>query len=117
MPTKRRPSPLLDGLLEARARREARDLARGDLHRLARARVAALAGAPLGDVELAESGERDLVTRAQGNLDRLQDRVHGRTGVLLRQAAVVGDPLDEIRLRHSSSFVPRRGRGGAKLTT
>src|SRR5688500_11472962 len=55
------PSPLLDGLLEARAGGEARHLARRDLHRLAGARVAALARAALGDVELAEARERDFI--------------------------------------------------------
>ena len=54
---------LLDGLLEARAGGEARDPAGGDRHRLARARVAALAGAALGDVELAEAGEVDFLAR------------------------------------------------------
>jgi hypothetical protein len=44
----------LDGLLEARAGGEARDLGGGDLDRLTRARVHTLARAALGDVELAE---------------------------------------------------------------
>ena len=63
-----RPAPasvLLDGLLEARAGGEARDAAGGDRHRLARTRVATLAGAALGDVELAEAGEVDVLTAPQ----------------------------------------------------
>ena len=56
---------LLDGLLEARAGGEARHLAGRDRHRLARAGVATLAGAALGDVELPEAGEADLLATLQ----------------------------------------------------
>jgi hypothetical protein len=78
---------LLDGLLEARPGSEARDAAGGDRHRLARTRVATLAGPALGDVELAEAGEVDVLTTPQRILDGADDRVDGVVGVLLRQTA------------------------------
>src|SRR3954468_17345894 len=100
---------LLDGLLEARPGGEARDAGRGDRHRLARTRVAALAGAAVGDVELPEARERDLFTALQGVLDGADHGVDRRTGVLLAQAALGRDPINEVRLRHDSSLSLGRG--------
>src|SRR4051812_37411665 len=107
---------LLDGLLQARSGREAGDAARGDLHRLAGPRIPPLARAALGDVELPEARERDLFTVLQRVLDRLDDRVDRRAGVLLGQTARTGDLVDELVLRHRSSFVPWGVVVAAKLT-
>src|SRR5262249_55672726 len=93
-------SRLLDGLLEARAGREARHPAGGDGHRLAGARIAPLASAALGDVELPESGEVDVLAGLQSALDRAEDSVHGGSGVLLAETARTGDTVDELALRH-----------------
>ena len=59
---RRKPAELaaLDCLLETRAGGEPGHLAARDRDALLRLRVDALAGAPLGDVELAEAGEADL---------------------------------------------------------
>ena len=57
----------VDGLLEAGARREARDLRRGDVDGLARPRMHALARAALGHAELAEAGEGDVAARSRAS--------------------------------------------------
>src|SRR4051812_49703509 len=59
----------LDRVLEARAGREARSLGGGDLHRLARGRVGALAGVAMGDGELAEARDGDVLAGGQAFLD------------------------------------------------
>src|SRR5215207_539888 len=105
---------LLDGLLEAGAGGEARDLAGGDGHRLARARVATLAGAAAGDVELAEARERDLFSTLERALDRAEDGVHGASCILLAQAALLSDLINEVRLRHDSSLCPLDGIDSAR---
>src|SRR4051812_30804874 len=86
----------LDGLLEARARGEARDAGRLDVDRLARARVDALARAAIGDVELAEARERDLGPAAQRLLDDLEGGVDGLAGLLLVEIRLVRDLVDEL---------------------
>ena len=78
----------------------------GELHLLARLRVAPLAGRALLGVEGAEADERDAV--AVG--DRLDDDVERgpehRGGRLLRDARLLADRVDELALRH-------RGHGDA----
>ena len=97
---------LLDGLLEARAGGEARDLRRRDLHRLTGTRVATLTGAALRDVELAETGEGDLATTLQRALDRAEHGVDRCPGVLLGKARLRRHCVNELRLAHlfESSF-------------
>ena len=88
-------------------------------HRLARTRVATLASAALGDVELAEAGEVDLLAALERLLDRADHGVDRVAGVLLAQAALVRDLVDEFRLGHGSSLRgPPRGivMTAAKLT-
>ena len=65
-------------------------------------------GAALGDVELAEARERNLLSRRERILDRLDHRVDRRTGVLLAEAARRSDLINEVRLRHDSSLSPGR---------
>src|SRR6185436_12402720 len=91
------------------ARRETRDLARGDRHALAGTRVATLAGAALGDVELAEAREGDLVSTLERVLDGAQDGIHRRARILLAEAARRSDLINEVRLRHDSSLSPFAG--------
>src|SRR5205823_12248666 len=91
---------LLDGLLQARAGGEARNLARRDGHRLAGAGVATLARAALGDVELPETGEAHVLTTLQRVLDGRDDGIDRGAGVLLAQAAGPRDLVDELRLGH-----------------
>src|SRR4051794_22920253 len=90
----------LDGLLEAGPGREARDLGGRDLDRLARARVDALAGAALGDAELAEPGEGDLTAAAEGLLDDGQHGINSLAGGALVEVALLGDVVDELGLGH-----------------
>ena len=86
----------LDGLLQTRARREARHLGCGDVDRLARARVRRPGARRARRRELAEARERDIAAALERLLDRLQDRVHGLPGLLLVQARAVGDLIDEL---------------------
>ena len=60
------------------------------------ARVDALPRPTLGDAELAEARKRDIAAALEGLLDRLQDRVHGITGLLLVEARAAGDLIDEL---------------------
>src|SRR3954470_9563475 len=94
----------LQGLLQAGARTELRHARRGDLDRLAGARMDALARAALGDAELAEAREVHLAASLEGVLDGLQKGVDGLAGVSLRQAGRRRDLIHEFRLRHS--FLP-----------
>jgi hypothetical protein len=58
--------------------------------------VNALARATLGDVELAEPGERHVTAALQGVLDRVEDGVNRISGFLLAQARAAGDLVDEL---------------------
>ena len=86
----------LDGVLSAEPAREPRHLAGRDLDPLAGLRVHALTRAAIGDGELAEAGEADLSAAAEGLLDDRQDRVDGLAGLLLAEAGLVGDLVDEL---------------------
>src|SRR5256714_5282115 len=118
-PASRSPKPVgtgsvVDGLLELRPGAEARDPRGRDVDWLAGTRVLALAGAALGDVELAETGEGNLAPAAERRLDRIQDRFDGLFGVLLGQIGVLRDLVDEFGLRHLRLLRGRRE--GSKLT-
>src|SRR4051812_17048535 len=91
----------VDGRLEARAGGELRGLAGLDLHGLARLRVTTRAGVALGDGELAEAGQPDLVTLLEGLLHRGDEGLDGLAGVGVAQTAVLGDGLDELGLVHA----------------
>src|SRR3954451_13582822 len=65
----------LDGVLQSRARAEARHAAGGDLAPLAGLRVHALASAAVGHRELAEAREADLAPTAERLLDDVQHGV------------------------------------------
>src|ERR1700729_243761 len=99
-PATGRGGPLVDGLLQRRARGELRDARCGDLDLLAGSRVAALACAAVGDAELAKSGEDDIAAALQCALDGLEHRVNGVAGVLLAEAGPVGDLVHEFRFGH-----------------
>src|SRR5437763_8285249 len=86
----------VDGLLEARARGEARHFRGRDLDRLARARVHTLAGAALGDVELPEARESHVAAALQRVLDDVEDGVDRLTGFFLPQVGLRGDLVDEL---------------------
>src|SRR3954452_12269507 len=88
----------LDRLLELRGRGEARDLGRRDLDRLARLRVATLAGGALGDRELAEARQRDLVARAELVGDALERDVDGLLGLAAAEAGLLGYRLRQLVL-------------------
>src|SRR3954468_10677979 len=83
----------LDGLLELRGRREARDLRRRDLDGLAGLRVAALAGRALGDRELAEPRQRHLVAGAKLVGDLLEGHLDGLLGLAGAEAGLLGHRL------------------------
>ena len=91
---------LLDGLLEARPGGEPRHAARGDGHRLARPRVAALAGPAVGDVELAEAREADLVTGLAGS-----SSIESITASTAAPASFLLRPLLAATLSTNSAFV------------
>src|SRR6185436_8935756 len=93
-------------------RREAGHARGGDLDLLAGARVATLACAAVGDVELPEAGEGHFAAALQRVLDRLEDRVDGIAGILLAEPAVRGNLVDELGFRHV--FLLRGVRGMAE---
>ena len=98
------------------ARRELRHAAAGDRDPLARPGVHALARAALGDAELAEAGEADLLAPGKRVGDPVEHRLDGVGRGLLRLEAP-GDPVDELSLGQcdpSSSFSSKRRRN---LTT
>ena len=86
----------VDGLLQARAGGEARHLRRGDLDRLARAGVHALASTAVGDVELAEPGERHVAAALEGLLDDFENGIDGLAGLVLAQVGPARDLVDEL---------------------
>src|SRR3954449_11321275 len=88
----------LDGLLERRGGLEARHLRRGDLDRLAGLRVAALARRALGDGELAEARQADLVAVRQLIRDLLERRLDRFLGLAVAQPGLVGDRACELGL-------------------
>jgi hypothetical protein len=105
MPTGRDPGMLraaggqrlvVDGLLQARAGRETRDLRGLDLDRLTRTWVHALTRTALGDMELAEPGERHIAAALQRFLDGVEDGVHCLAGLGLAQVRATGDLIDEL---------------------
>src|SRR5204862_6205621 len=91
---------VVDGLLELRPGAEAWDPRRRDVNRLAGTGMLALAGAALGNVELAEAGEGNLAPATERLLDRLADGVDGLLGLLLGTIGVLRDLIAEFRLRH-----------------
>src|SRR4051794_25644568 len=93
----------VEGLLERRAGGELRHVRRGDLDRLAGARVHALTGVAMRHVELAEPGEHDVAAALERVLDDLEYSVDGLGGLLLAQVGPVGDLVHELRLRHGGS--------------
>src|SRR5215207_353379 len=93
----------VDGLLELGAGSELRHFRRGDLDRLAGARVDALAGVALRDVELAEPREDDIAAAAERVLEDIENSVNGLGGLLLAQVRLAGDLIHELRLRHGGS--------------
>jgi hypothetical protein len=56
----------------------------------------ALARAALGDVELAEPGERDVAPALERLLDDVQDGVDGLAGLVLAQIGPAGHLVDEF---------------------
>ena len=87
----------LDGVLEPRAGREARGLGGGDLHRLARGRVGALARVAVGDGELPEASDGDVLAGGQAVLDGGDGGAQRLAGLALAQARPLCDLLDEAR--------------------
>ena len=103
----------LDLGLQGRAGGEAGNLAARNRDPLAGARVDALAGPALGDVEFAEAGEADLATAAQRVGDRLEHGVHGVAGSLLATDPLVArqvGPETQPWSRRSSSSGLKIGR-------
>src|SRR5919201_1233841 len=86
----------VDGLLETGAGREARHLRGRDLDRLARPWVDALTSAALGDMELAEPGERHIAAALQRLLDGVEDGVDCLAGLGLAQVRTSCDLIDEL---------------------
>src|ERR1051325_6593535 len=87
-------------LLEDLARLEGEDAAAGDHDLLARLRVATLARALLVDDEVAEAGDLHLLASLETLLQELEDRLHHIGRLLLREADLLVDALDDICLRH-----------------
>jgi hypothetical protein len=105
MRTGRRPAVLrvaglqrlvVDRLLQTRAGREPRHLRRRDLDGLTRPRMHALTCTALGDMELAEPGERHIAATRQRLLDGLEDGINGLAGFRLAQLGATGDLIDEL---------------------
>src|SRR3954471_4034449 len=92
-----------DGVLEARAGREARGLGGGDVHRLAGGRVGPLARVTVGDGELAEAGDGDVLAGGQAVLDGSDGGAQRLVGLALAQARALCDLLDELVLVHDGS--------------
>src|SRR3954470_20440987 len=92
---------LLQRGLELRPGRELRHARGGDLDGLAGARMHALAGAALGDAELAEAREVHLAATLQRVLDRLENGIDGLRRLTLAKAGLGGDLIDELGLRHT----------------
>src|SRR3954468_16341300 len=103
---------LLQRGLELRPRSELRQTRGGDLDRLAGARVHALAGAALGDAELAEAGEVHLAATLERVLDRLEHCIDGLRSLALPKAGLGGDLIDELGLRHTFLLFPFEKSGG-----
>src|SRR5262245_59787504 len=61
-----------------------------------------LTRAALGDVELAEPGERHIAATLQRLLDGVEDGVNRLAGLGLAQVGAAGNLIDELRLRHAS---------------
>src|SRR6185295_2731525 len=85
----------------------------GNRDPLARPRIDTLARAPLGDAELAEAREVDVIAAAQRVGDAVQHRLHGIGGLLLAaDPCVAGQPIDELSLGQRSSSSSGAGEGG-----
>jgi hypothetical protein len=87
---------VVDGLLQTRAGREARHLRCRDLDRRTRTRMHALTRTALGDMELAEPGERHVAASRQRLLDRVENGIHCLAGLGLAQVCATGDLIDEL---------------------
>src|SRR4051812_3584328 len=107
----------LDGVLQARARAEARHAAGGDLDPLARLRVHTLAGATVGHRELAEAREVDLPPTGQRLLDDDEDGVDGVAGLLLPETRLARYLIHELLLSHVASSLFSAFQSGRTLTT
>src|SRR5690606_28094096 len=95
-------SGALDGVLEGLAGLETWGLAGGDLDLLARAGTDAGAGLAAADVERAEAGDAHAPTLGELSLDAVEDGVDGGAGLLLGEAGLAGDVVDQFRLVHNA---------------
>jgi hypothetical protein len=111
-----RESAALDFGLQGRAGGEARNLAARDGDPFAGPRVDALARAALGDVEFAETGERNLLALAQSAGDRIENSVNGVAGGFFAAETIVACKLvQKLSLGHVE--IPPRGfEDGRNLT-
>ena len=96
----RRARSAVELLLERRRGRELGGLAGGDLDRLARGRVAALAGGTLAHAELAEACDGDLAASGELGGDRVEGGVDGALCVRTAETGVRGHLLCELLLGH-----------------
>src|SRR6201999_2179183 len=79
---------------------------RGDLHRLPGLRVAARAGLPVRDRELAEAGQPHFVAGAHLLLDRLQRRLESALRLSDAEPASLGDVADQLILSYECHRSP-----------
>src|SRR4051794_37810352 len=91
---------LVQRLLERGGGRELRSLARGDLNRLPRRRVAALAGGTLAYAELAEARDSDFAPSGELAGDRIKGGVHGALRVRTAETGVRSHLLCKLLLGH-----------------
>jgi len=91
---------LVQGILQLLAGAEARLLGRLDRDLFAGLRIAALATGAGRHHEHAEPCEPDLVARLERSRDQVEHAIHGFGRVILGQARMIGQLLDEIVLVH-----------------
>src|SRR5690606_24470279 len=93
--------PSVYGIPQSLASLEPRNVARGDLDRVAGARIAPAALAPVLHAERAESHDRYLLPLFQRVRDRLDHCVHGARCIRLGQVGGARHRLDQFRFVHS----------------
>jgi hypothetical protein len=113
----RPPNLLLNSLLQLGAGAELRHRLRGDLHRLAGARVAPGPCRALGDGEFAEARQPDLVPLAHLLLDRPQRRIERALRLTDPEAALLGNVADQLILSYDSHMFLRISRSSASRRT
>ncbi|CAI8826683.1 hypothetical protein EMIT047CA2_240033 [Pseudomonas soli] len=94
---------LVDGVFQALASFEARNLGGSDLDRLTGLRVTAGALCALLDREGAEANQDNIVTGFQGALNGFDHCVQRTAGYSFRDVSGCGDSVNQFRLVHSKS--------------